>query len=41
VGKIEKKVTWMTRKVQIMTHLPIKIKNKDKNPSMGTTLYFL
>jgi hypothetical protein len=30
VGKIEKRITWMRRKVQIMTHLPIKIKKLKK-----------
>jgi hypothetical protein len=37
VEKIEKKITWMTRKVQIIAHLP----TKKKTPSMGTTLYFV
>jgi len=42
VEKIEKKITWMTRKVQIIAHLPIKKtpKKKEKKTPKRNNLIF-
>jgi len=37
VEKIEKKITWMTRKVQIITHLPTEEEERRKKKKKKTT----